>query len=76
MGAGVGAAAITTTRAVIVAVRRAGKWLNMVRSTASNSRDQMRGDNLEKAGVEPCLYTMFVRFCRCTPTYCTKCRVV
>ena len=38
--------------------------------------DQMRGDNLEKVGVESCLYTMFVRFSGCTPIYYTKCCVI
>ena len=38
--------------------------------------DQIRGDNLEKVGVESCLYAMLVRFSGCTPIYYTKCRVI
>ena len=63
-----GAAAVTTTRAAIVAVRRAGKRLNMlIRSTVrgvvqfKRNSDQMWGENSENAGLEyeSCLYMLF-----------------
>ena len=40
----VDAAVITTTKVVIVAVRRTGKRLNMVRSTVGNSREKLESE--------------------------------